>query len=473
MLRLNFTLCVLVFTLFVRIASAQVAGNDARPMVYSGDGLTITVTEWSEDQGVVRGEIRRAEGVFPFTGKMVGDDGALVRGTFTADGQSFDFTARHDANTGGVEFTTGGKTYRLAPANAKPDAPKPAPRNPLERAANPIAKRDDARPAAPAESLRLKLVSFPDVSMGGAIAYTALVPADWSAQGTIEWQPVGEVPFPQQKIEITSPQGGRIRFIPQMSFSYVEGPLTGRRGTAPPQDFPRWLVEAIPQMNRAVSNVTLVDSRRDEKTEAMLAQKDRELGALPGMEREIHVITVEYDEANVRRREELNLTYVKYVPFNGSNGIHSQSWSIFTSCTASAPAEQFDAMKPTLYTVAMSVRPTLRWFTASQQIIAENSRRRGAAIWEGIKRRGEMINQMPITRADEDAYGKGFNSDSSQRTRVNSIYETDDYKDANGSNVNLPMHYKHVFSDGNGNYVLSNNSLDKPGELWKEIEPAK
>jgi hypothetical protein len=62
--------------------------------------------------------------------------------------------------------------------------------------------------------------------------------------------------------------------------------------------------------------------------------------------------------------------------------------------------------------------------------------------------------------------------DKAQRQRVNSIYETDDFRDTNGQTVNLPMHYRHVFSDGNGNYVLSNSS-DRPTGNWSEIQPAK
>jgi len=59
--------------------------------------------------------------------------------------------------------------------------------------------------------LRLKRHAFPDVTMGIPAAYTVLLPTNWPAQGKIEWRPVGEVPFPQQIIEITSPQQGRIQ----------------------------------------------------------------------------------------------------------------------------------------------------------------------------------------------------------------------------------------------------------------------
>jgi hypothetical protein len=89
-----------------------------------------------------------------------------------------------------------------------------------------------------------------------------------------------------------------------------------------------------------------------------------------------------------------------------------------------------------------------------------------------IRRRGEQINRL----SDEEyaRYRKAFSgSDAAQRDPINTIYETSDYKDADGQIANLPMHYHHVFSDGKGNYVLSNNSNDKPGELWTAIQPMK
>jgi hypothetical protein len=79
-----------------------------------------------------------------------------------------------------------------------------------------------------------------------------------------------------------------------------------------------------------------------------------------------------------------------------------------------------------------------------------------------------------MSDTDYAKYKKDMSSgDAAQRTRINSIKETDDFRDTNGNIVNLPMHYNHVFSDGKGNYVLSNNSQDKPGTLWKPIRPMK
>lgn len=319
--------------------------------------------------------------------------------------------------------------------------------------------------------LRLRQHTFPDVTMGTPAAYTALLPANWSAQGKIEWQPVGAVPFPQQMIEITSPQKGRISFEPLMTFTYTESSLMGRQGVAPPADFPQWLAEIAPKANPKMSNVKLVKSSRDAKTEAFLKKMETATGGNGGMEREVHIIVLEYDEDNIRRRDEVNVTYARLAPYL-SPGLNTQTWTIAPAVTISAPANQFAAQRPSLISVANTVGPTPQWHIQSQAAIAEMSRQRAANNWAIIKERGRQISQL--SDAQYAKYKKDTaRSDEAQRQRINVINETDDFRDTNGNIVNLPMHYNHIFSDGKGNYVLSNNSHDKPGGVWKPIKPIK
>jgi hypothetical protein len=293
----------------------------------------------------------------------------------------------------------------------------------------------------------------------------------WSAQGKIEWQPVGEVPFPQQIIEITSPQKGRISFEPQTTLSYMEGPGLPSQGVPPPANFPQWLAQAIDQSNPKISNVKLVSSRRDAKAEAFMKKIETATGGSEGMQREVHTIVLDYDEEGARRRAEMSVTYVRFAPYFSQN-LNSQLWSISPLGAISAPAQQFAAQRSSLWSVAGTVRATPQWHVQSQAVIAEMSRRRVANSWEVIRQRGRQISQM--SDADYAKYKRdSSHGDEAQRTRINSIKKTDDFRDTNGDIVNLPMHYNHVFSDGKGNYVLSNSSQDKPGSAWKPIRPMK
>lgn len=465
----------------------------AQMLTYRGDGLTIVVNEWSEETGDVRGTIQRGAENWPFSGKFVEEGGAeILRGTFTVAGQQHPFTSREEGD--GISFTTGAKTYRLSPvadpAEQKPAAPTnplesdPAPTNPLEtgpaepanRQPGPVATNGAAQSGLPA-TMRLKFHTFPDVSMGGVPAYSATTPEGWTSSGKIEWSQ-GELPYPQLTIEILSPEGGRLRYLPAITLSYLASkPLEGfptmpPQGTRAPDDFPRWFASAVSETNKKVSNVRLVDSRRDQASEARIAETQRATNAnTQGMTQECHIITLEYDEANVRRREEATILYVKYPPIDNMN-IYSETWSIFATSYVSAPAEKFEALKPQLYAVAATVRQTPQWWLMSQQLLAQLQQARSDARWKMIQERGRQIAQ--VSDADYARYKQANQpSDSAQRDRINSIYETSDYRDSTGDIVNLPMHYHHVFSDGKGNYVLSNNSQDKPGELWNEIKPMK
>ncbi len=265
-----------------------------------------------------------------------------------------------------------------------------------------------------------------------------------------------------------------MKFVPTAFFDYLDAPGLGRREGEPvPQRFPEWLAGAVARYNKAVTNVKLVSSRRNEKLEQMKAEMDRATGTLvsPETRFEVWEICLEYDEAGVRRREESLLTFSTYAPGRGLNGFFSQTWLISYGPIVSAPAETYAAQREMLFQVAGTFRQTVRWFTLSQQIIAENSRRRADQVWENIKHRGEQIKNMQVTKADQDAYGRGVGSDEAQRQRVQGIYETEDYKDADGNLVVLPIHGKYKFSDGQGNYVITNQN-QKPGESWQEIAPA-
>ena len=333
--------------------------------------------------------------------------------------------------------------------------------------------KKSGKAAAPKRSsvLRLKLHSFPDVSMGAPSAYTAILPPTWSAQGNVQWQPVGEVPFPQQTFEITSPQKGRISFEPLVTFSYMESPGMAPQGVPAPENFPQWLPKAVAATSSKASNIKVVSSRRDAKAEAFIAKINRDTGGGNGMQTEVWIIVMDYDEAGTRRREEVNVNYTRFAPYLSAN-MNSQMWSIAPALSISAPVNQFATQRTSLLKVANTVRPTPQWHVQSQALIAEMSRQRTANNWEIIRRRGQQIGKA--SDADYAKYKKDMSGgDAAQRQRVNSIRETDDFRDTTGSIVNLPMHYNHVFSDGKGNYVLSNNSQDKPGASWNSIKPMK
>jgi hypothetical protein len=97
---------------------------------------------------------------------------------------------------------------------------------------------------------------------------------------------------------------------------------------------------------------------------------------------------------------------------------------------------------------------------------------------EAIRRRGQMYDQMSdaqfrLYKQKTSGSTGGLHSDAAQDQRIQGIYEVQDYRDRDGSLVELSIHPKHVFSDGQGNLLLTNSYNDRPGTGWEEIRPVR
>ena len=423
--------------------------------IYSGDGPTVVVLAANEDEDELSGEIRLGNAVHPFTATVrEAGDAEIVDGSFTADQvpRKFRATLREDAET--VNLVMDGKTYRLAEVNAIPGSvPAPA------------AVGDPG-------SVRLKRISFNDINMGGVLAYTMLVPHDWTQEGHIEWSPADN-PYPQSRIKVTGPNNEKVGSTPPLYFSYAET-VNGSQaplGTPPPQDVGQWLVGAVRQSNKDVSEVRLISSRRNLPREEQQRKSMTDAGAkiAAGTVMESRVITIAYVEKGIPMREEINLVY-QAIPMN-TQYVRGASWNIFFEVIVAAPEKSFDRLRPQLYAYADSFTPVPQWWNQMMQARQEIINTRADRINEQIRRRGQMYSEMS-DRQHAAYMSKMKQDDEAQRQRIQGIYEVQDYRDADGSRVELPFHYKHVFSDGQGNYVLSNTN-EKPGGNFQEIEAAR
>lgn len=320
--------------------------------------------------------------------------------------------------------------------------------------------------------LKLRKHVFPDIHMGNAPAYTALLPEGWTSKGHVEWS-APPVSYPQANFEVNSPEGGRVKYVPMQTYTYTEskGLQMPPQGIRPPNDLGAWIVWAAQQNpQRPVSDVVLVAARRDAASEEAAERMARQMGtANNGMRRESHRLTLDWTEGGVRWRQERSLEYTRYAPIDNVN-IRSEMWSLFTNLILVAPADKYDAMKPGLLAAAASVRPEPLWWVRQQEVIGELQRAQQAETWRIIAQRGAAISRM--SDAQHAAFKKHMAAqDEAQKTRIDTIRERSDYRDVDGAAVNLPMHYKRVYSDGAGNYVLSDRPVE--GAAWTEITPLK
>ncbi|MCW1916068.1 hypothetical protein OJ996_20940 [Luteolibacter sp. GHJ8] len=444
-----------ILPLFTSLYLCCAVSAFAAPLyIFSGQGVTVVVLEADKDETHVSGEIRFGGGIHPFTATVrETEDAGTVDGHFTVDGVAKRFRATLDEDEETASLSMEGKSYQLAAVDAVPEM-KP--------------RKEEPAQDPPGESLqaalRLKRVNFPDVSMGGVAAYSMLVPESWNSQGKIEWPPVDD-PYPQASIQVKGPGREKITILPAQHFSYLESANMPPQGNPSPQDIGQWLVATIRRTNPAVSAVELLSNKRHPEAEAN-ARKNLN----PGIENTIHTLTISYREEGVAMMEEIHLSYARYPPV-GTQHVRSLNWSVFIVLCAAAPADDFDRVKSQVYAYANTLAPLPRWWNQMTQVRQQIINLRGQRIAEEIRRRGEFYNDM--SDRQHAAFMQRMRSDDEvQRRRIQGIREVQDYQDSDGSRVELPFHYKHVFSDGKGNYHLS-NTYQKPGESFQEIQAAE
>lgn len=348
--------------------------------------------------------------------------------------------------------------------------------NPLDEARNPLDQNPaPAAQAAPHAALKLSVHRFQDISMGGVVSHTVLLPEGWRGEGFTEWsyQPIA---YPQQKMSIISPLKGKVSYYPTIWGSYTEAkPVAGfpplpPSGNPAPQDIGAWVLSLYQQYAKESSDFVLVDNRPDLAAEATARLVNAELKdvTLPSQRTtEYRIVTLAYTHKGERYREEIPLTYAREAPYENEN-IRSQTWMVAINCTISAPEAIFDKHKPELVSVAGTLRPTAKWWTQVQLTLMELTRLRAEQFAQAIQERAKLYDSM--SRQQQAQFDQHMSSmDKVQDERVKLVYEKTDYQDVDGSKVRLPSHYHHVYTDGKGNYVLTNNTQHKPGETWTEL----
>lgn len=473
-----------------RGASAQQAAEPL--MTLSGDGVRVVILEQGVG-GEVSGEIHLGGHAYPFAGTLEEINGVEIgHGQVTIDGRAVEFTTREPEDDGVVHLTLAGKTYRLgydAPEAPPQDVPAtpidiPAPdAKPAPQPANvqPLPEK----PAALPERLRLNRVAFPDVNMGGVTAYTMLVPEGWRAAGQIEWREHGGVtPHPMPQVDVVAPDGSRFRVVPSLSFVYAEksaAALAQERqmgiagpalpGMPPPQDVGRFVAELIARQNPQATDIRILEQKRDQGLEQLMlrmAAANPNPNA-PAPTWTAHIVDVTYAEKGVMYRERVRAS-MAVSAWSETQWMRTMNWGFYISNTIRAPEKQFQGVLPLLQCIAATFAPTDRWFAAEQLALSQMVANAHERNMEEIRRRGQMYSEI------SDQQMASFKSkmaagDREQNRTMNRIYETSDFQSPDGSTVKLPIHYKNYYGDGNGNFVMTNSTLDAPGGEFKELKP--
>lgn len=182
-----------------------------------------------------------------------------------------------------------------------------------------------------------------------------------------------------------------------------------------------------------------------------------------------------------REWEELSVFGLSWEGMEGRLIGRSTTWSINPALVYRAPKGELEAQLPLLIAIANSCRVTPQWarMRAEHQAKMLGIARKGAtAASEAIAARGRLLADV------NDIIHQGWKkrnaiSDSTQRKLVESIHETEDYVVPGGSaSVQLPNAYRKVYTNGQGEYLLTNDALFDPntdpltkGQQWTAMQP--
>jgi hypothetical protein len=339
---------------------------------------------------------------------------------------------------------------------------------------------DAAAPAAAAvvpDRITFKRVEIHDVGMDDRVSHTMYVPEGWNFEGRTEWSE-GAIVFPQENIEVRSPDGYRVRFVPALHLAYSDidpnfamqlrqnglwNPQVHHesQGIKPPDDIGEFIVGYITRNNKAVSRVRLVSQKRDRDAEA--AVRDKNPGAA-GDTGEFHVINIEYERDGAAIREEISLIYGKGQPMRFPTGT-SWPYTIVTNSMVSGPAEGFAQAKPLLYSIASSLSATPEWYYASRQVLSEIQAARHQQNMAGIRRWGDAIRKAGEENSKlSDARLKQWKDDQKvddekQRDRVRRIYDIYTCTTPDGGKLAVPLGLTHVYRTNDGKFIASRQAI--------------
>ena len=391
-----------------------------------------------------------------------------------------------------------------APPVATPiTSPPPAP----PRASTPPAQATTSQHSSPSKndsnqsSQIFTKYQIHDTGPGGMLAYQGLVPKGWEAEGLITR------PSPQAfnnpfllDFSVKAPDGRGVTFFPTMTFEHNAGAQAqifsptqqGNLYFEKPSKISDWILQLVQiSPDPEVSNFKLISdepeptlTKQMRDFNAPLYQSIQEgayLAAQTGtgmtFDAEARVITVQYLWRGIQLEEKILIGW-QYMDANVNGQFYTGTWSVPIFISNRGPVGTDYLNDPTLATVMSSFAATPQWTKSMNDYWAEINR---------IRTNGRKTDQVNFTAHQQkmrqingeinDIIVGGYESRSAIqeqgfRKSINTISEVTAYDDGSGSTVELPSFYEHAYTDGLGNYTLTNDHFFDPASLqgdWQAI----
>ena len=344
----------------------------------------------------------------------------------------------------------------------------------------------------------MKQHTLTDPGSGGMASHTLLVPSDWQVEGGAWWAGGNFYSIlPSQDIKITAPDGRRVQlgpsigavdFLPSDYAMFQLGSQRPAEGGADngypvlymPQtldDWHDWMQDKILPQERPgatdiqVQPVTIIPElttlllRQIAPIQQQNEQQNQQSqmmgsGTFSFADGAVLGFTCSYQQDG-RAWEELIILGTMYTGLDSQIG-RQLWWSIEPNVSYRAPAGELEKNLPLFFAIANSLRPTPQWANMKATHAAKMNQIKA----QGAADRSRIIadTHREISQMITDGYNKRQAiTDKTHERFINTIREVDNYTTPGSeTTVQLPSHYEHVYSNGNGEYLLTNDALYNP-----------
>ena len=343
-------------------------------------------------------------------------------------------------------------------------------------------------------------------SLGGT--HTLLAPKGWKVEGGV-WQPPVEAFnwLPSRDIRVTAPDGTRIHFRPNfaafdsrmvMGQQQAPGTINRERGyinmpmPTQPGEWAQWVEQnAVRSAQSSVSAVRVSSARVVPELTAQLRRLHAPMNQFTQQQMQVPGVRSHFDQlvlavnssyqADGRQYEQLdafsNIAAMGEIDsvFGGADFFNF--WGLEDSVSMRAPAGTLDKQMPVLLAVVNSLRRTPEWtrqlidlkvrLSGINHDIAMKSIETQGRISQETYKAGQELSNMIAQRPGQRSQDKGH------ADFVNYIRDMENYRDGSGGAVTLPSGYDRVFSNGNGQYLLTNDASVDPNPGWSQISAAR
>lgn len=338
-------------------------------------------------------------------------------------------------------------------------------------------------------------VELPMIGEQPLPAMTLLVPEGWRIEGGIQRTPPElRSMFVLRDVQVKAPDGRTVHFYPGMVFRYSSmtqaqpmQPMDGGFFCPPPESIGQWIL-MISQGNLepGVTDLRLVSEEPLPQTTQWMRRfygpqiqdmarmasspADQPFGDAMGT-----MVRFAYNHHGRPMEETFVVAWmIMGMKMNGQMAMCF--WSIVDMRSVAGPAGSNPAADPVLATIAHSARYTPQYFEAMHGYFQRLYRRPPTQTVAQMRSGSDSVSDI----LHEGWKRRSGMTDAGQQREVDMIHERTPYTTPHGQTVHLSSHYRHVYSDGQDRYLLSNNPNWDPrtdpaynGRTWHVLQPQR